>query len=103
VPNDHIILPEVISKEPLGPLSRHGDNNWNDIIRWTYFAMLNAEELGVDLPQLPFAELQKFSPLVGEDVFAVLTVEGSLAQRNHIGGTAPEQVRAAVVRARSRL
>ncbi len=66
-------------------------------------AVRRAEELGVDLPQLPFAELQKFSPLVGEDVFAVLTVEGSLAQRNHIGGTAPEQVRAAVVRARSRL
>ncbi len=66
-------------------------------------AVRRAEELGVDLPQLPFAELQKFSPLVGEDVFAVLTVEGSLAQRQHIGGTAPEQVRAAVVRARSRL
>ncbi|MBA4093100.1 MAG: argininosuccinate lyase [Candidatus Accumulibacter sp.] len=66
-------------------------------------AVRRAEELGVDLPQLPFAELQKFSPLVGEDVFAVLTVEGSLAQRKHIGGTAPEQVRAAVVRARSRL
>ena len=66
-------------------------------------AVRRAEELGVDLPQLPFAELQKFSPLVGEDVFAVLTVEGSLAQRKHIGGTAPEQVRSAVVRARSRL
>jgi general L-amino acid transport system substrate-binding protein len=47
VPNDHVILPEVISKEPLGPLVRHGDNNWGDIVRWAFFAMVNAEELGV--------------------------------------------------------
>ncbi|MQY51472.1 argininosuccinate lyase [Rhodocyclus gracilis] len=66
-------------------------------------AVRRAEELGVDLPQLPLTELQAFSPLIGEDVFAVLTVEGSLAARNHIGGTAPEQVRAAIARARSRL
>jgi len=66
-------------------------------------AVRRAEELGVDLPQLPLAELQKFSPLVADDIFAVLTVEGSLASRNHIGGTAPEQVRAAIVRARSRI
>ena len=66
-------------------------------------AVRRAEELGVDLPQLPLAELQKFSPLVADDIFAILTVEGSLASRNHIGGTAPEQVRAAIVRARSRL
>jgi len=46
-PNDHVILPEVISKEPLGPLVRHGDNQWGDIIRWSYYAMLYAEELGV--------------------------------------------------------
>ena len=65
--------------------------------------MRRAEELGVDLPQLSLAELQGFSPLIADDVFAVLTVEGSLASRNHIGGTAPEQVRAAIARARSRL
>jgi general L-amino acid transport system substrate-binding protein len=47
-PNDHVILPDVISKEPLGPVVRHGDNNWGDIIRWSLFAMVNAEELGVD-------------------------------------------------------
>ncbi len=46
-PNDHIILPEIISKEPLGPAVRHGDNQWGDIVRWTHMAMLNAEELGV--------------------------------------------------------
>jgi argininosuccinate lyase len=66
-------------------------------------AVRRAEELGIDLPQLSLVELQKFSPLVADDIFAVLTVEGSLASRNHIGGTAPDQVRAAIVRARARL
>jgi general L-amino acid transport system substrate-binding protein len=45
--NDHVILPEIISKEPLGPVVRHGDDQWGDIVRWVHFAMLNAEELGV--------------------------------------------------------
>jgi general L-amino acid transport system substrate-binding protein len=44
---EFIILPETISKEPLGPVVRHGDEQWNDIVRWTHQAMLNAEELGV--------------------------------------------------------
>ncbi len=66
-------------------------------------AVKRAETLGVDLPQLPLAELRAFSPLIADDVFAVLTVEGSLAARNHVGGTAPEQVRAAIARARQRL
>jgi len=47
-PNDHIILPEIISKEPLGPVVRHGDDQWFDIVKWTLFAMLDAEELGVN-------------------------------------------------------
>ncbi len=46
-PSEHIILPEIISKEPLGPLVRHGDNQWGDIARWTLGAMIVAEELGV--------------------------------------------------------
>ncbi len=45
--DDHMILPEVISKEPLGPLVRQGDSQWSDIARWTLFAMINAEELGL--------------------------------------------------------
>ena len=45
--NDHIILPEIISKEPLGPAVRHGDDQWFDIVKWTHFAMVNAEELGI--------------------------------------------------------
>lgn len=47
VPGDHLILPEVISKEPLGPAVRHGDNQWGDVARWVLYAMLEAEELGV--------------------------------------------------------
>ncbi len=47
-PADHAVLPEVISKEPLGPLVRHGDDQWFDIVKWTLFAMLDAEELGVN-------------------------------------------------------
>ena len=47
VPGDHIILPEIISKEPLGPVVRQGDDQWFKINRWVYFALLEAEELGV--------------------------------------------------------
>jgi general L-amino acid transport system substrate-binding protein len=46
-PNDHVILPEIISKEPLAPVVRQGDDQWLDLARWTHFAMLNAEELGI--------------------------------------------------------
>lgn len=46
-PNDHIILPDVISKEPLAPAVRHGDQRFADIVRWTHFGMLAAEELGI--------------------------------------------------------
>jgi len=47
-PEDHIVLPEIISKEPLSPAVRQGDDNWEDIVRWTHYAMVNAEELGVN-------------------------------------------------------
>jgi argininosuccinate lyase len=66
-------------------------------------AVKAAEQKGVDLPQLTLDELKAFCPQVENDVFSVLTVTGSLASRNHIGGTAPEQVRAAIQRARTRL
>ncbi|MFJ2992806.1 argininosuccinate lyase [Pandoraea sp. NPDC087047] len=57
----------------------------------------------IDLADLSLAELQKFSPLVGEDVFEYLTLEGSVASRNHIGGTAPAQVQRAIAAARAKL
>ena len=46
-PEDWIVLPEIISKEPLGPLVRQGDQEWEDIVRWSLFAMISAEELGI--------------------------------------------------------
>jgi general L-amino acid transport system substrate-binding protein len=46
-PDDHVILPEIISREPLGPVVRAGDTGWFNLARWTYFSLLEAEELGV--------------------------------------------------------
>jgi len=46
-PDDHVVLPDIISKEPLGPFVRFGDDQWLGIVKWTHFAMVNAEELGV--------------------------------------------------------
>jgi general L-amino acid transport system substrate-binding protein len=46
-PDDHMVLPEIISKEPLGPAVRHGDDQWHDIIGWVHYALLTADELGV--------------------------------------------------------
>lgn len=46
-PGDHMVLPEIISKEPLGPVVRQGDDQWFNLVKWTLFAMINAEELGV--------------------------------------------------------
>jgi general L-amino acid transport system substrate-binding protein len=47
-PDEHVILPETISKEPLGPVVRQGDSQWMDIVKWTVFALVAAEELGID-------------------------------------------------------
>jgi argininosuccinate lyase len=66
-------------------------------------AVRAAEARGCDLADLSIGDLRKFSPLIGDDVFAALSVEGSLASRNHVGGTAPEQVRAAIAKARQDL
>jgi argininosuccinate lyase len=66
-------------------------------------AVLAAEREGVDLAALPLQKLQAFSPKIAADVKQALTLEGSVAARSHIGGTAPAQVRRAVARARKRL
>ena len=47
MPDDHVVLPEIISKEPLGPLVRQGDDAWFNVVKWTYYALINAEELGI--------------------------------------------------------
>jgi argininosuccinate lyase len=66
-------------------------------------AVRHAESRGRDLSELQLDELRQFSALVAEDVFDALTLEGSLAARDHVGGTAPARVRAAIEKARARL
>ena len=66
-------------------------------------AVRHAESKGVDLAGLPLADLRSFAGSIGDDVFGVLTLEGSVASRDHAGGTAPNQVRAAIAAARAAL
>jgi general L-amino acid transport system substrate-binding protein len=72
-PGDHIILPEIISKEPLGPLVRHGDSEWADVVRWTYNALLIAEEKGIT--QANVAE-KAAAPTTDPEVNRLLGTEG---------------------------
>lgn len=74
-PGDHVILPEIISKEPLGPVVRHGDNEWGDIARWTLNALISAEELGVTSENV--AELAA-APTNNPEVNRLLGTEGEL-------------------------
>ena len=66
-------------------------------------AVRHAVDRNCDLADLPLTDLQQFSAQIGEDVYAVLTLEGSLASRDHVGGTAPAQVRSAISQARAAL
>jgi general L-amino acid transport system substrate-binding protein len=75
-PDDHIVLPEVISKEPLGPAVRHGDNQWGDIVRWTLYAMLEAEELGINSQNVDDEKANSTNP----NVRRLLGVEGDMGQ-----------------------
>ena len=74
-PGEHVVLPEIISKEPLGPLVRHGDNDWGDVVRWTLNAMITAEELGVTSANV--AELAA-SPTNNPEVNRLLGTENEL-------------------------
>ena len=68
--NDHVVLPEIISKEPLGPVVRHGDDQWFDIVKWVHYAMINAEELGVSQKTIDDAlksQLPEIRRLVGTE------------------------------------
>ena len=76
-PDEHIILPEIISKEPLGPLVRHGDNKWGDIIRWSFNAMLIAEEFGIT--QANVDDMKASSP--NPEVKRLLGVEGEMGKK----------------------
>ena len=75
-PGDHTILPEVVSKEPLGPVVRHGDNQWEDVVRWTVFALMAAEELGVTVANAD--EMAKNPP--NPNVARLLGAEGALGE-----------------------
>ncbi len=66
-------------------------------------AVRSCDVTGCDLSEMPLERLQEFSPLIGEDVYQVLTLEGSVAARDHVGGTAPNQVRKAIARVREQL
>ena len=74
-PDDHAVLPDIISKEPLGPAVRHGDNQWGDIVRWTHYAMLAAEEYGVTKANA--ADMLKSD---NPEIKRLLGVEGDLGQ-----------------------
>lgn len=74
-PGEHAILPDVISKEPLGPVVRQGDDRWLEIVKWTHFAMLNAEELGVTSKNIDQA-LQSAKP----DVKRLVGTEGTYGE-----------------------
>jgi argininosuccinate lyase len=66
-------------------------------------AVRACDDAGCDLSEMPLERLREFSPLIEQDVFAVLTLEGSVAARDHVGGTAPKQVRQAIARVRAQL
>jgi argininosuccinate lyase len=66
-------------------------------------AVLHGVATGKDLPEMTLEELQGFSGVIDADVFGVLSLEGSVAARNHTGGTAPGQVRTAITTVRARL
>ncbi len=73
-PADHIILPEIISKEPLGPVVRHGDNQWGDVAMWTLNALIAAEEYGVTKANVDDMKANSNNP----EVRRLLGVEGDL-------------------------
>ncbi|MEQ8443272.1 MAG: amino acid ABC transporter substrate-binding protein [Alphaproteobacteria bacterium] len=75
-PGDHVVLPEIISKEPLGPLVRHGDNQWGDIVRWTLNALITAEELGVTAANLDEMSEGTNNP----EINRLLGTEGNLGE-----------------------
>ena len=69
-PDDHIILPEIISKEPLGPVVRQGDDQWFNIVKWVSYALLDAEELGVtqkNVDEMKTSDNQEIRRLLGTD------------------------------------
>ncbi len=75
-PGAHVLLPEIISKEPLGPLVRHGDNEWGDVVRWTLNALVSAEELGITSANLSEMSAGTENP----EINRLLGSEGTLGE-----------------------
>ncbi|MEL6422146.1 MAG: amino acid ABC transporter substrate-binding protein [Pseudomonadota bacterium] len=79
-PDDHTVLPEIISKEPLGPVVRQGDDQWFNIVKWVHYAMVNAEEMGVSKANID--ESMKSSD---PGVKRLLGVEGDFGSKIGLG------------------
>jgi len=75
-PGDHVLLPEIISKEPLGPLVRHGDDEWGDVVRWTLNALISAEELGITSANITELSAGTDNP----EINRILGTEGTLGE-----------------------
>ncbi|MGB3409235.1 MAG: amino acid ABC transporter substrate-binding protein [Jannaschia sp.] len=92
-PDDFVILPEIISKEPLGPVVRHGDSEWGDIVRWTYYALVAAEQYGVTQENV---EQLAAAPGDNPEVNRMLGTEGELGAMIGLGNTWAKDAIAAV-------
>ena len=79
-PEDWVVLPEIISKEPFGPLVRQGDQEWEDVVRWTLFAMINAEEMGITSKNVDLMLTSK-----SKEVKRLLGVEGYMGPMLGLG------------------
>nr|MDJ0822658.1 amino acid ABC transporter substrate-binding protein [Paracoccaceae bacterium] len=75
-PGDHVVLPEIISKEPLGPLVRHGDADWGDVVRWTLNSLIAAEELGITSANIAEMGAGTDNP----EINRILGTEGNLGE-----------------------
>jgi len=75
-PSAHVVLPEIVSKEPLGPLVRHGDHQWGDVVRWTLNALIAAEELGVTSANMA----QMASGTNNPEINRLMGTEGNLGE-----------------------
>ena len=80
-PENHIILPEIISKEPLGPATRHGDDQWSDIVTWVYYATVTAEEKGVTSQNVDEMKSSK-----DPEILRLLGVEGNQGEELGLPG-----------------
>lgn len=81
-PDDHVVLPEVISKEPLGPAVRQGDDQWFHVVRWTYYALVRAEELGISQ-----ANLEEMKASANPEIRRVLGTEAEAKIGTDLGLT----------------